>query len=727
MFDSNMYSRSTEYHSYLTDDLALQSIGMSAYTSLSMSGYLDSNNPDIKDFFGNDITKVRSSLLGFASNLKEPLSILKFNSTTKEYELKQGNEIFQTDNGTSVATSLDDLLKKHNTNEWGIAKNDDLAQVIKNIQSSYSGCITFRPSFTVVPVSQTRTPLVKLYLKSKTNSDTSRVMAQNNPPIISAVPKRPTGAAYGWQGTQDKPLGVYQKPSEGGNSNPKNAVAAPIKLTYNSSIGEWESGTQQMLARLLTDVDAAPIKPIPDNIDEVAPEDFYTPDSDYDFSQFTIGKALPLSLENANPHKFGPNMTAIADGQNKKEKIQVVNRAPRSFKKGDVVMCCHIDNEWIIQGFDAGTVEAPKAGLKIGKWSFTKLLANSDVFFKDDRCFTSSGTQLQYISRITPDNYEAFCRKKFYAHMFKGGGDSAAPEITNNGIASLSGLNDLNKIAKLNLYSPSSKENLPYYVFDKNDEREALLVPLVSGQDYDFIPSQKYVQSTIFDQLGSHMGGMREYNLIGRTNVYNAPNSTDNLFEYQSQIPHFWGPVFPDGYSSQQTQKLQTPRAMISLTGSPRLGYKNDGGTSFLVYENDGSDVLSTSPEKNKTLDNKNFMFSNTRDGNLLQLPAEVGTNGSLSGNYASPIESLSVLMPIGTSGNILDAYASYFNNRSRYVWLANAADSGDIYGFSPVRPARIQFSPLQLELATHAYLQTNPTAQGSGKYVPLIDSFGAL
>jgi hypothetical protein len=105
-----MYSRSTEYHSYLTDDLALQSVGMSSYTKISMSGYLDSSNPNVTEFFGNNVGQVRSSLLGFTTPVTENLSILKFNSTTKEYELKQGNEIFQTDNGTSVATSLDDLL-----------------------------------------------------------------------------------------------------------------------------------------------------------------------------------------------------------------------------------------------------------------------------------------------------------------------------------------------------------------------------------------------------------------------------------------------------------------------------------------------------------------------------------------------------------------------------------------------------------------------------------------
>ena len=728
MFDSNIHNRSTEYHSYVTDDVVLQSIGMSSYTKSSMSFYLDKDNQDVVDFFGTlDATK--DALLGYGNGLIEQLSILKFNPIIKEYELKQGGEIFQTDDGISVADTLESLLDQHNTNEWGITTDENLTQVIKNIQGSYSGCITFRPSFDVKPVDQTRTPLVKLYVKSRNNSDTSRVLAQNNPPIISAVPKRPTGASYGWQGTQAKPVGVYQKPSEGGKSNPENTVAAPMRLTYNSSIGEWESGTQQILARLLTDIDPAPIKPLPEDIDNITPEDFYTPESNYYLSQFTIGKALPISLENANPHKCGPNITvADKDKRNKKEKIQVVNRAPRSFKKGDVVMCSHIDGEWIIQGFDAGTITAPpQATLKIGKWSFTKLLANSDVFFKDDRCYTRQGQDTKYNLNVSPDKYETACRNKFYAHLFGGGGDSAAPPISSPSIKLLSALNDLNAIAKLNLYVPSSKADMPYYVFDKDDEKAALASPLISKEEYDFQPSKKYIQATIFDQLGVHMGGSQDYNFIGRTNVYQAPDGgSETLFEYQSQIPHFWGPAFPNGYSSQQAAKLKTPKAMISLTGSPRLGYVDDGGSSVLVVPNDGTDVLSASTSKNKTLDSKNFMFSDTKDGNLLQLPAEVGTNGSLSGNYGSPIESLAVLLSAENNANVIDGYSSYFSNNSRYVWLANSADSGDIYGFAPVKPARIQFSPLQLELAAHHYLESNPNVPDADRryYTDLRNNF---
>jgi len=278
--------------------------------------------------------------------------------------------------------------------------------------------------------------------------------------------------------------------------------------------------------------------------------------------------------------------------------------------------------------------------------------------------------------------------------MFSKGGSAAAPPITNSNIKLLSEFNDLDKIARLNLYVPSQKADLPYYVFDKNDAEAALAAFIITKDEYDFQPSKTYLQSTIFDQLGVHMGGNQDYNFIGRTNAYTAPDGSVGLFEYQSQIPHFWGAVFPDGYNSQQAGKLKNARPMISLTGNTRLGYIDDGGSSGFVTPNDGASILSFTTETNKTTDANNFMFSNTKDANLLQLPAEVATNGSLSGNYAYPIESLPVLMASENNANAIDGYASYFNNASRYVWLADSSDSGDIYGLAPIRPSKIQFSP---------------------------------
>ena len=715
MFDSNLHSISTEYHSFATDDLALESLGMSSYSTSSLRRYLlDKPSEDVKEFFGGNTQGVYDALVGTAS--LDSLTILVFNEDVKVYEEKKGTDIFKTKEGTSVASNLVELLNKHNTNEWGIAIDDDVKEVVETIQGSYSGCITFRPSFTlsVGEESQARTPLVKVYLKPRNKSDTTRSLAQNGEPLISSIPKRPTGAKYGWEGTQNKPVGIYQRPAEGGNSNPANAVAANLRLSYNSAIGEWESGTQQMLARLLTDVDAAKIKDIPfDSIDDVPPDEFYDTESNYYMGQFAIGKALPISVEGGNPHMCGPNMTATANDGNKKEKIQVVNRSPRSFKKGDVVMCSHIDGEWIIQGFDAGTTSISPISpisLKLGKWFFGKYIVDSDSLFKDERYRSSNGTS--YYQNITGKQYEAYTRIKYYMSMYQGNGDDSEPAPSVEAIKRLSEFNKLNLIAKLNLYIPSTKPDQPYYVFDDIDEANAIVSFLPIKNDYDFQTSKRYVQVTAFDQVGSHMGGTNQYNIIGRTNVTYSPDGITNTdFLYQKMLPNFWGPVFTEGYSVQQTSLLKKQRNMIPMYGSSRLGIQS--GDSFFVTSSHGSEILSNNSDKNKTIDNNNFMFSNTRDSSLYQLPAEIGINGALSGSSSSPIESLDELAKLETSDtNLLDIYYNFFASKKRYSWLANTADSGNIYGLTPAQSSKIQFSPLQLEYAVHSYKSLNPNDQ---------------
>jgi hypothetical protein len=174
--------------------------------------------------------------------------------------------------------------------------------MLENIQASLSGCITFKPKLSVLNCE--RTPLVRLYIKNRNNNNTSRSLGNNGPPMIVNIPSRPTGPSYSPHDTDNLPIGVYSNPQHGGVSNPANAIAAELKLTYNSALGKFESGTQQILARLLSVVDAAKINNISEDIEkkinEADPEDFIDPNSDLYMSQFEVGIALPLTCENGN-------------------------------------------------------------------------------------------------------------------------------------------------------------------------------------------------------------------------------------------------------------------------------------------------------------------------------------------------------------------------------------------------------------------------------------------
>jgi hypothetical protein len=704
-----------DFHSFFVKDPIFEDMGLSYFTQNSLKEYIENNKKEFEKYFGDDISTTINNLTGAGEFSEEP-SLMLFDLSNNSYNLSTD---FLSGN------TLKDIIDGNDEIQAGRLTDEAVQDIIYSVQNSLSGCITFKPKVTIFD--QEQTPLVHLFLKNKNDNHNERVITNKGAPYITDTPRLPTGKKYWWQETEDvsfSGIGIFSKPQGNhNNTSPLNDITGPLRVSYNKALGCWESGSQQILAKLLTDIDAAPISNSVsyDSIDEVSNTDLFDVNSSNYMGQFKTGIAMPMTVHNGNPYTFGPNTIRETE---KKERIRVVNRAPRAFKRGDTVMCSLIDSEWIIQGFDTGTTVTQKATVKIGKWSFTKLLANSDAFFKDNRCYTKGGKETKYNFNISPDQYETFIRNKFYAHMYSKGGDGASPPIVNENIKLLSEFNDLDKIAKLNLYTPSVKEDKPYYTFDKDDAKAALLSPIIPSVEYDFEPSTTYLQSTIFDQLGTHMGGNQEYNLIGRTNIHQAPDGSTNLVEYQSQIPHFWGTVFPDGYSAQQVAKLKTARKMISLTGSTRLGYVDDGGSSGFVSPNDGAEILSIDSEKNKTTDPTNFLFSNSRDSNLLQMPAEVALNGSLSGLYASPIESLPALMSAEKRANALDTYYYYFNNPSRYIWLANEADSGDIYGMSPTQPSKIQFSPLQLELATHQYAIDNPNAVGKNKYETLANSF---
>jgi hypothetical protein len=671
IFDINLHSKKTEYHSYGTDDVALQAIGMSSYTKSSLEKYLSldeyslaakangtlAENPDVLEFFTNDLTGTRDALLGVGNNEEEP-SILYAQDKNK-YVLKTGDEILQTSTGTQVFADIKELLKKHNDIELGITPaTSDEKEVINNIQVSYSGCITFRPTFKVLTCE--RKPLVRLYIKPRKNNDTSRTVGFNGPPLIAAIPNTAVGMAHSLQDSNNLPAGQYSPPQEGGTNNPANVVAANLKMTYNSSLGMFESGTQQVLARLLTDVDAAPITSLQDidSIDSIPMADLYDPDSPHYLGQFSTGLAIPLSVENGNPHQFGPDSIGGCDTNAKKVKIEVVNRSPRSFKKGDVVICSHIGKEWIIQGFDNAEIKT-QSNVKITKWAFQKYIVTSDYFF---RSFTDGGSVKSKMEYLTPSEYESKSRMKYYNGYF----------TTNR------------PISLLNMY-----------IAEKADDAVTKRPP--AEEFYNIYLNKSYYKSTIFDQLDDSMGGLAERNLIGRTNIVYSPDgipgdpTTGRV--YGQQIPTFWGPVFTEGYNAQQVANLKNnPRALTVRYNKNYTVSYND----ILKGGADGTKIFSKETNENALLDKANFMFSDILDGNVKQLPAEAALLGNMdnSNNFSYSIENYFEDIPERPKD-----YEIYMRDTKRYCYLADTGNI-DIYGLSPVQPAKIQFSPLSLEFA---------------------------
>lgn len=722
MFNGNLHKSVIEFHTFSTDDLSLSAIGLATYNKSSIERYFDrKNDEDIKSYFNQaPLDDIKNKLLAIDGTI-EDISILRFNKETLKYELASGSDIFQSDDGTSVASTLDEFLVKHRNLQLGKMPADDestkqFKEALYSIQNSLSGCITFRTSYTVLNCE--RQPQIKITFQKRSSKDDSRKVALKGSPLIVDVGRRATGAEYSIGGTDNSPPAVYQKLEEGGINNPKNTVAAPMDLRYNNSTGKWQGGTHQILARLVTDLDPAPqisFELAVEELKQLQPSDWFDPDGDKNISPFKPGLALPLSVEYGNPHQFGPNFIGCKDGAKKVETIMVTNRSGRSFSAGDTVLCSNIDNEWIVQALDSGDSQAKiNKKLKIGKWSFQKYIVNSDNFFKDARYVNTdiANGLVAYRNNITPDLYEQKMRNKFYMDMFQGEGDSAGKPWSNAKKLKDAGF-DVNSFAKLNMYIDLSPE-------------DALKKPLMKEEEYD-IQVAEYYQSTVFDQLAPSLGGTNEEgHVIGRTNVKVSPVAEDNLpenseFLYQNQLPFFWGPLFPDGYSAAQVSLRKNNNIELTPMNGFDVTVLPDKSTSLTIYNNVAKFFFTEN--KNTSFENSRIdglvlnsnIFGDEFDANARQLPAEVALNGYKNPN-ASPIE----LMPDLNfeDKNAVDIFHNYLTSQSfRYSWLAQLEQKGDkivgfsdSYGLTPLKPNYIQFSPLQLEAALHKTAVSNVT-----------------
>jgi hypothetical protein len=675
-----------DYHSFFVKDEAFEDIGLSYFTQNSLKEYIESNKKELEAYFGNPDQAI-DSLTGASSFAEEP-SIILFDLNNNSYSLSSNDFL--------LGKTLTEVIDGNDQIQSGQLEDETISDIVASVQNSLSGCITFRPTVSIF--GSERTPIVHLFLKNKEDNKNERVITVKGAPVITDIPRLPTGRKYGWQETQDvmsSGIGIIAKPAQDDNSNPLNDITGPLRVSYNRALGCWESGSQQILAKLLTDIDAAKLVNSVnyDGIDSISNDEIFNVESTNYMGQFKTGIALPMTVHGGNPHTFGPNTIKETE---KKERIRVVNRAPRSFKKGDTVMCSLIDSEWIIQGFDIAETKL-NTSIKVGKWSFNKFLVNSDSFFRDKRFDNDNN---RYITLYTPDKYETISRTRYYRHMYPFGN---VPQLSDpyKTFLTTESMNDLGKIAQLNLYTPSEKPDKPKYTFDETDEVEALRASTPSETSYDFETSDGYVQSSAFDQVGNHMGGTSSTNFLGRTNVAyetnGEPDASDG-FIYVDNLPIFWGPLFPDGFGSQQTQALKKVRPMkASVEG-------------VFVKSNDGSKILSKDDAENGLSRYKMFDSAET-EANLLQLPAEIGINGSLSGLSSSPIEWVSSFKNVG-SVNMMDACRDFLLSNQRYHWLYKVQDSGNVYGLSPTQPSKIQFSPLQVEFTTHDYTPTTASKE---------------
>lgn len=699
VFEGNLFNIKHQYHSYVSDSKALEALGIPVYSHSSLTNFFNEFPfADLQEFFDNQSLTTKDKLLGKNNS---SIEILRFDEETRSYVSQTGSNIFKTsdDSSTVVSSNLEDFLTAvddyYASFDKDSATNKNIKDAIYKIQNSYSGCITFKaPAISILGA--TGDIFIKLYINDTQNIE-KRTMAINGSPLISSPPSTPVGTVYGIEDSNNLSIGSYAAPSSKENNNPKNAVAAQLSLTYNNALGKWESGTQQVMCRILEDIDSPELtENLPTNVDAIPTYEFYDANSPSYLGSFTKGKALTLNNEKGNPHMFGPNNIDGCEDK-KKETIIAINRLPYSYKQDDIVVCSRLGNEWTI--ITPGRPATRNSTLKIKKWSFNKIVANADSF----RDLDNGGDIISY------DTYERFMRIIFYHSQ----------QMSDN-------------LTTINIYSKDQQDDKPYNYFDDSDIEPA------EASDYD-VPSfrlGRVVTNHNFVQVGSHMGGFDSKTTIGRTSVNNAlldpPIEAGNLFQYE--IPNFWGCVFPQGYAASSRAKLGAINSIkkskynfTTLIDSGN-GYIRNVDLSNPVYINSnsygaGTNILDISdtrnvPAANVRLFAKTPLVLRSPDTNLFQLPAEIGTNGSLLDTYGFPNETIGIFMTNrndNQSSFAEDVHNNYLYNSDRYDWYSQTGvNNPSVYALKPVNANQIQFSPLQLEYATYAYWDRDNSSMGS-------------
>lgn len=555
-FKGSLNSGRVENHSFTTKDKLLVALGLGAFSKNNCYAIYEKLMPALMVAFPGIYNN--NSGPPFAKDLTildlaPPIGyFLHFNRITKKFD-------------TERSLSLGDmysLIEYHEKRQQGrVPPSINTDRLIRDIQNSKSGSVRMQFSLQAIIPDQPGYALIELFFQKKANRDSSRKMTNIGPPMYTGGTKTPAGTSYAGAGTRDHQAnsasntGSYLPQAEGGSKNPYNSTTAPLKLHYNSTDKVFEAGTTQTLAKLLTNLPGADVNkaaPSP-SANVTSNSEFYDPKGRYYSGNFTSGLAMPLNIEHGNPYLFGPN---IVECQEKTiEKIRVVNRSPKSFSAGEVVMLSSLNGEWIVSSLGEAITKPRPASAQ--DWAFCKMIVDSDSFFKDFRYYKNEDYE-KYSKNITPSFYDFRARLQFYY-----GSDSNPFSVYRSSMK-----------AYQDIFGPNNlTAELCYYNFDTRKEIDGKANPNYVGRLFtnfeddakiELGPSDRYIATTVFDLLNISQGGflddsVTKVNSKRSIDKINAFDETFNEFTSMSEIFPFWGPVFTDGYTSLSTSQAKLP------------------------------------------------------------------------------------------------------------------------------------------------------------------------
>lgn len=706
-FEINLYSNKQEYYRFSTDDFALLELGIGNYNISSIANLFSVNetnfnaikpmNPDVKEFFSNqDGSTIINKLIG--QNSMQNMAIMEFDIDTKQFkETKSFSEIiklntnkYKSDKFTPPSdTDIKSFLQKWNQVQKGFITDEKVVNGYKavsyKIQNSMSGCILFEADLTVL--GESRKSKIKLNLLDNADAASDRGISFKDSPLFSAVPKTPYGMSYSYGGTNSAPIGQFV----GGNGNPNDMVAGKMSMTFDPSLGEWQSGTQQILVRLIDNIGVADAPELTaDQLLSLTREEIYDdgPDSPGYMGNFTTGKAIPLSSENGNPHMFGPDFKDGCESGNKVV-VTVINRLNQGYKAGSIVVVSRLvgDNgAWTIisPGTDGGSKTKKIA---FGNFEYQRYI------IPINRYFAAPGS----VNKITPNIVASRVRDQFYITMMS---DLSEDNIQKAGNV-LSLLVKMNRSSVVGSINPNSETLIKdIYSAYKNapqvTQNPWIIQDSLSAFDYIASYYDDSVSPLIYEQQD-----ILPRNILRRSSrIYNIGTSTGDNELAPTEVPSFWGMLFPDGYKIDQCKKFKRlTNEVMFLTGGKPLKSGSDVAGDPNLTELSCYASISFPDLKDPT---KNILFIESLRGSkfIKDIPYLNNYIRKTGGVFTNPAVFFENTTPSVIKKQIsLDYYIdSYDFSKLDVSNVGDYKDPNTIFGLEPIIPNRLQFSPLSIE-----------------------------
>jgi hypothetical protein len=679
IFDVNFYTRKKEYHRYSSDDIALSAVGISSYTTSSLERFFKNDNPDVIEFFG-DTQSTKRKLLGVGR--ESSMKIFEFDINDKIFKPTVGfSAILRLDAQKYPAgtyppireTTIAEFLAVWNSVQLGTTSEqtaNSYRAVIAKIHNSQKGYIEFTNEISVLRTPKTIS--IRLDLMNIRDGESAKTVSLKGSPLITAVPSTPAGLKYAHRPTVAAEIGSYISPVGDGVDNPQNTASGPLSLVWDPSTGEFQSGTQQILVRILTDIDPANVRDFTfDELESFTNEDIYSgPDGLGFMGNFTKGEAIPLSAENGNPYLFGPDFKGVCqNATTDKVKITVINRLNFKYKAGSVAVASRMAGEngnWVLVSQGTPADDTIQKNINFGNFEYQQHIIPANEYF------TFKPTQ----EKLMPDTFMSWCRSSFYLDGRQALEDNIPQSVRNY---------DLSSIIKLNLVasSLSSSDENPIETLTQTMKDQNAVNQFINQAN---IEKNKFAQIDLFLSANSaYTNYIVDYGLPINILEKSARrlqlatsldgealgvNSQDPL--YALEVPMFWGMCFPDGF---KTDGVKSARSKITQL------------QNFEIYRNDPN-----LKELSVAASQACPYLGNDLNSNLFGRNIGINFIKKTGGIFTSRLCSYLSLTP--NMYNNLYNYISLNAINQSVLVVASSIDEYP-YGLEPINPKRIQFSPM--------------------------------